>query len=273
MVVGSALASLHVVCVLQQSQWLYFRWKVNPIFGNKHAILADQALTATGGAALDVHVIADNWNSSRLDVLCGYSSQLHSLTNIPIRIDGPRILRWSCRLLALVLILQAALLASIPNSTDADQWSGALWLLMYSLMSFIKNILQYIYPKTLLEKQPASVEYLEPIHFSGRMGALLFIAMLPVSQKAERWAWLDVYMPDNNRRRTFQRESEAVFYALETEKEDSMVKIDGSTQQRLLTSNPALLETLSATKRVEFVESLKAFKKIVRAESTQTKYV
>lgn len=42
--------------------------------------------------------------------------------------------------------------------------------------------------------------FVEPIHFSGRRAALLFITLLPVSHKADRWAWWDVFMPDKERR-------------------------------------------------------------------------
>jgi hypothetical protein len=262
MPVGAALACC--ICITTITI-LVLRLKVNPIFGNRHAILSDQALTAAGGAALDVHVIADDWNSSRLDVLCGYSSQLHSLTNIPARLDSPRILRWSCRLLALVLILQAALLASLTNSADNDRWSGTLWLTMYLFMAAIDRIVQHIYPKTLLEDQPATIVHLEPIHFSGRLGALLFIAMLPVSQKAHKWAWWDVFMPDNDRRRSLQNEFEAVVDTRGvTEKQGSSVQVTYNTQGRIPTSNPALLEALSATKMVDFAESLQVFKQVVR---------
>ncbi|KAF8848027.1 hypothetical protein BDZ45DRAFT_698726 [Acephala macrosclerotiorum] len=271
MPVGAALACC--ICITT-STMLLLRWKVNPIFGNRHAILSDQSLTVNNGAALDVHVIADDWNSSRLDVLCGYSSQIHSLTNIPARLDSPRILRWSCRLLALVFILQAALLASLTNSTDNDRWSGSLWLLMYLFMATVDRIVQYMYPKTLLEDQPATVVHLEPIHFSGRLGALLFIAMLPISEKAHKWAWWDVFMPDNDRRRSLQKEFEAFVDAQQgAEKQGSRVQVTDSTQGCFPTSNPALLEALSATKNIDFSERLQAFKQISQEFKRRTRDV
>jgi hypothetical protein len=77
-------------------------------------------------------------------------------------------------------------------------------------MLLLKRALHlFIGPENLLEKQPAGVEMTGPLHFSSRRAALVFISMLPVSEKANRWAWLDVYMPDNDRRRSFQDEKES----------------------------------------------------------------
>jgi len=53
------------------------------VFSKSADLSLDVKKTVAGGAALDVHVITSSWNSSRLQVLCGYSSQLHSLTNLP----------------------------------------------------------------------------------------------------------------------------------------------------------------------------------------------
>jgi hypothetical protein len=73
-------------------------------------------------------------------------------------------------------------------------------------MSFVERLMQYVYPKILFEKNPASIQRLEPMHFSGRRAALLFIAMLPVSHRANRWGWWDAFMPENPRRRMLQKD-------------------------------------------------------------------
>lgn len=63
---------------------------------------------ATGGAALDVHVVVENFNASEIHVLIGFSAHLHSLTNIPIRIGSWRSVVWITRLVGVVLVIQAA---------------------------------------------------------------------------------------------------------------------------------------------------------------------
>jgi hypothetical protein len=49
-----------------------------------------------------------------------------------------------------------------------------------------------------------------------------------------------------------------------TEKQGSSVQVTYNTQGRIPTSNPALLEALSATKMVDFARSLQVFKQIMR---------
>jgi len=85
-----------------------------------------------------------------------------------------------------------------------------LWLTVY-LISWItrKCISLANRPENMLDQQPASIQQLEPLHFSGRRSALVFISMLPFSTNAGRWGWWDVYMPDNDRRRAYQRELES----------------------------------------------------------------
>jgi hypothetical protein len=207
MILGAAL----LVCVVF-SQILTFGLRLlnDPIFGNQAAVHSDRALTARNGAALDVHVIADSWNSPKISVVCGYSSQLHALSNIPVRTNRALALKWSCRALAVVLATQAALLAAVTNAEGDERWSSLLWLAFYFLMLVLKKGLHAITgSEHLLEKQPASVEVMEPLHFSGRRAALIFISMLPVSRRVDRWAWWDVFMPDNDRRRSFHTELES----------------------------------------------------------------
>ncbi|KAH8748289.1 hypothetical protein F5883DRAFT_583026 [Diaporthe sp. PMI_573] len=207
MILGAAL----LICV-GFSQVLIFGLRLlnDPIFGNQAAVQSDRALTARNGAALDVHVIADSWNSSKISVVCGYSSQLHALSNIPVRTTRALALKWCCRALAVVLATQAALLAAITNAEGDERWSSLLWLAFYFLMLLLKKGLHAVVGlEHLLEKQPASVQVMEPLRFSGRRAALVFISMLPVSEKVDRWAWWDVFMPDNDRRRSFHAELES----------------------------------------------------------------
>lgn len=61
-------------------------------------------LTAARGAGVDAHVVVEDWNASDIDVLVGYSSYIHALTNIPIRIRSWRAVVMISRLLSLVLV-------------------------------------------------------------------------------------------------------------------------------------------------------------------------
>lgn len=212
---GLLLGTALLGCVaLTQSLLLGMRLLGEPIWGNQAAVQADRALTARNGAALDVQVIADSWNATRLSVVCGYSSQLHALSNIPIRTNRPLALKWSCRALAVVLATQAALLAAVANSEGDQKWSNLLWLAFYLVMWLLKKAFRaWVAPENLLEKQPAEVRAMEPLYFSGRSAALVFISMLPVSHRENRWSWWDVFMPESTRRRSLhaQLESSSLF--------------------------------------------------------------
>ena len=59
-----------------------------PIYAHKDAIKKDILLIARNSAATDIHIIVSDLNSREMDVLIGYSSQLHSLTNILARVIG-----------------------------------------------------------------------------------------------------------------------------------------------------------------------------------------
>lgn len=180
-----------------------------PIFSNRHAIHKDSTVKASGGAALDVHVITSDWNSNSVDVVCGYSSQVHSLTNIPVRLRNFRAAYWLFRLLAVVLAAQAAILASLIGESSAEAVGPTIWLALY-LITWIPLHFTGAKEKMsrLLEKQPARVECVPSLTFKRRRTALLFIASLPFSPKADKWKWLDSYMPNNSRRQTWQEEFE-----------------------------------------------------------------
>lgn len=207
MIVGSILMSCLLMTVLLL---LTLRVKTNPIFAHAHARNSDVERSVKGGAALDVHVIATHWNSSRLDVLCGFSSQLGSLTNIPVRVTGRTCLRLVCPILALVLLLQAAALASMFGKNDEeltlDVWSPAIWISAYLLMLVPNSLVQKRFPESQQRNLPGFFIQAPLLGFSSRRAALGFISTLPVSERTNKWAWTDTFMPDNSRRREWQNE-------------------------------------------------------------------
>ncbi|PMD24447.1 hypothetical protein NA56DRAFT_700078 [Hyaloscypha hepaticicola] len=161
-------------------------------FGTGRKIFEDTVQTSKRGAPLDVHVVVPHDNAPTMDVLLGYSSQLHGLTNM-----GPQLIQaypvWKVlgRALALILTLQAALLMSL----------GPPWLLR-----------RLIDPATSVLGMgmmcDVEVRRVAPIVFSGRRAALVFISTLPVSPRASRWDWMDPFIPPNQRRREWEREVE-----------------------------------------------------------------
>ena len=259
--VGSGL----LACIATITIILFIiRQRMSPIFAKANDLHTDRYLTARGGAALDVHIIAENWNSLRFDVVCGYSSQLHALTNIPVRVNKPLFLKWSCRLLAILLVIQAAALASTTNAKGIERWSGMVWLSIYLLFLLMKRALHFLQgPEQLLESQPASIQLVESLRFSGRRAALVFIATLPVSHKVDRWAWWDTFMPDNERRREFQAELEtselfAGQTALITEERES-----SGLNKRSPITKMILEEVAAALKIPSFELCLKSYQEVV----------
>lgn len=247
---------------------LWIRQTTSPIFANTSAVESDRILTSRGGAALDVHVIAGGWNSSRISVICGYSSQLHALTNIPVRISHPNTLRWLCRVLALVLTTQAALLASVANAQGDERWSTLVWLSAYLLMFVLKWGFHRVFgPEELLEKQPASAETASPIYFSGRRAALVFISMLPVSYNTNRWGWWDVFIPDNSRRKGYHAKLESsAKFRMADEWMEGVPGIPTTRSTQNAADEPmdgALEEALAAYRGVEFAEHLRKYLSLV----------
>jgi hypothetical protein len=262
---GKPVGSGLLVCVAIVNIVLFFlRQRIDPIFGNANALHSDRYLTARGGAALDVHVIADNWNSSRIDVVCGYSSQLHALTNIPVRANRPSFLKWSCRLLAVVLAIQAAALASLTNATGTERWSGMVWLSTYLLMLLLKRALHFLQgPEQVFKTHLASIQLVERLQFSGRRAALVFIATLPVSHKVDRWAWWDAFMPENERRREFQAELEtSALFANPTALNEEETQ-PSETTKRSPIPEMILEEAAAALKNPNFASCLESYQKVV----------
>ncbi|KAL9043045.1 MAG: hypothetical protein Q9214_003612 [Letrouitia sp. 1 TL-2023] len=176
-----------------------------PIMANQGEISKFRSDIAKGASTLDVHVIADHWNDRHLNVVCGYTSHLHALTNIPMTVSRPTLLLWASRGLAVVLVSQAASLASLIGDKK-NAWLSLSWLAVYILMMIPPRIISAYYSQASYEHHTAVLNKVPPICFSGRRAALVFISRLPTSRQAyvEPWAWTDVFMPDNERRRIWQ---------------------------------------------------------------------
>lgn len=178
------------------------RFFTHPVITKQTEISKLRKDVARGVSTLDVHIIADDWNSKHLDVVCGYSSHLHAMTNIPMVISRPRLLLWASRALAVVLLVQAASLASLIGKKE-NSWLSLTWLAMYIVMLIPPRILSIYRSESTYESYMATLDKLQPIHFSSRRAALVFISLLPASKQAyvEEWDWMNVFMPDNERRR------------------------------------------------------------------------
>ena len=181
------------------------RFSTHPVIENQSEISKFRKDVARGLLTLDVHVIADNWNSKHLNVVCGYTSHLHALTNISIAISQPRLLLWAGRALAVILLVQAASLASLIGKKE-NAWLSLTWLAMYILMLIPPRILNTYCSESTYENHTATLAKVQPIHFSCRRAALVFISLLPASKQAyvEDWAWMNVFIPDNERRRIWK---------------------------------------------------------------------
>ena len=178
------------------------------VFGTTTELMKDSKKTAADGAALDVQIISTSWNSTHLDVLIGYSSQLHGLTNLCVAARPRWMIAMACRLLSIVLLLQAAVLTSILGSPGVEVFVPLIWLAVYTLTQIPPACIRYVYPNIDLAQQPATVFSAGTFHFTRRRSALAFIAMFPVSPKAPRWDWLNVFMPNNERRQDWQKDLE-----------------------------------------------------------------
>ena len=205
MIIGSLLM---LSMVTNTVVLLFMQYKTSPVFANSGSMRADLEKTAMQGAALDVQIISASWNSTHLDVLCGYSSQIHSLTNLPVRSTKPWVIPLGCRIIAISLLAQAALLASQIGASDINAVIPSVWLAVYLLMLVPQKVIRSMKPDMILQKQPGIVNSISKMSFSGRRAALCFIAMLPVTTRAGRWDWLDVFMPLNERRQVWQEELE-----------------------------------------------------------------
>ncbi|KAL3427456.1 hypothetical protein PVAG01_00965 [Phlyctema vagabunda] len=251
-------------CIISCVAILYWlRQQCQLVFSNKEALARDVRGGVPGGAALDIHISGGNWNASRFDIVCGYSSQLHSLTNIPIRVKDTKSLNIAGKVVTLVLVLQAATLASLFGTTSLDSWSCLIWLCAYLLMSLPPKILRDHYPDVLHSRLNAQFLAVPPIQFSGRKSALAFIAMLPVTSKDEqRWAWLDVFMPSNQRRKIFESDLETSPLISCTPLSEHETKV-GSDPKTPSLSSQCIAEATAVFQSPRFSEQLEIFKAVV----------
>jgi hypothetical protein len=199
-----------------------------PVFGKSSAMFLSSQRMVPGGATLDIHVIAANANADTINVLCGYSSQVHSITNIPVRTANFRTISWILKALIVSLTIQAAALVSLVGNNSNQGLALIIWISLHFLMHLPPLILTKAgLGSNVLDAQPGTVHNLSSMVFSGRKAALAFVAHLPVTRKADKWAWLDVFMPDNMRRRKWQKE---------IERGCSYLKVNPADDERLLNS-------------------------------------
>ena len=185
---------------------LVVQHKCEPVFANSRNLCSDKEKTAAAGAALDAHLVCSSWKSSYMDALCGYSSHLHSFTNIPVRITNTWIVLLCCRILALSLLTQAAILASLVGASDFNALIPLVWLSLYVLMLIPPALMKRKYPSLFLDAQPGVVTPAITVRFSERRAALAFIAMLPVTPNAGKWDFMDGFILRNARREKWQEE-------------------------------------------------------------------
>ena len=187
------------------------RFFTQPIIANQDEISKFRKDTVKGLSTLDIHIIATNWNAKHLDVVCGYSKHLHALTNISMAINRPGLLRGASLGLAVVLLVQAASLASLIGN-KGDAWLSLIWLAMYISMSIPPYVLNSYRSKSTCKSHMDTLIKVPPIRFSGRRTALVFISLLPIARKAHipDWAWMDGFIPDNERRRIWTSQVESL---------------------------------------------------------------
>lgn len=255
-VFGLYVGGMLLICLLINVLLLtLLQWLTSPIFSRQPEIEKDRKVGAKGGAAVDVHVIVEHWNASRMDVLVGYSSHLHSLTNVPIRIKNWRAVRWITKALAVVLVVQAATLTSQISSDDVQVVGTAIWMLAYFVMWIPPRLVTSKYPDTLLRHQPATVHRLDQIVFSNRRVALTFIATLPWTKKAALWDWLDGFIPPGARRRAWEEEMEKGLLCEDEDKDKGFVFSNAAKS--------LISEVKNARAEPKFVEAVARFEEIV----------
>ena len=231
---------------------LFLQRKTSIIFANVSDLKDDKKKTAADGAALDVHVISESWNSCHLDVLAGYSSQLHGLTNLPVWTTSSWTVSVTSRILSVVLLIQAAVLASLVGASGIDAVVPLAWLAVHTLTLIPPAVIHRKYPCAVLAPQPATVHSAGTLHFQSRRSALAFIATLPVSSKVPRWDWLDVFMPNNKRRQEWQEDLETSEFICGREPKPRVISAAARThleEAMVAYRNPRLSKYLSAYKQ------------------------
>ena len=197
--IGSLLMSCLTLLDILQA---VLRHTTSATFSRPHGI-DGTPIPISRDAPIDTHIIARSENASHLDVLVGYSIQLHALTNIPIRPTKPRLVVWALRAIDFILVIQAAALACLSSGNlPLNQNIGSvIWLLCYLLTLFSACLLNSNSPGLFLESQPGKPITVSTFSFSKRTAALIFISKLPVDQREQVGiSWMDKFIPNNNRR-------------------------------------------------------------------------
>ena len=236
-----------------------------PIIANQSDMAKCRTISEYGKSKLDVHVIADSWNDKHLNVVCGYTSHLHALTNIPVAISHPSLLLWSSRALAAVLLIQAASLASLTGQRQ-NAWVSLTWLAIYIVMLFPAWVLRTWFPETTYMAHTAEVITVPPIQFSCRRAALVFISRLPVSitQQVDPWAWANVFVPDNERRRCWTSQVEETnFLTAESTSWERMEKLSELDEAERLKTKDLVQEASAAYHHPKVLQPLLAYKTAV----------
>lgn len=182
------------------------------VFGKRKDLALDSQVRVKGGAATDVHVVAENWNATELDVLVGYSSHLHALTNIAVQVRRRKLLRIACRLLLIVLATQAAALASLSDDSRSGERvsSSLVWLSCYLVLQLPRRIFLKQKPSAMLRELPTKVQKVSPLVFTSRRTALAFIGAISMTEsRAGHWDWLGGFVPANKTRQELENLSVA----------------------------------------------------------------
>ncbi len=197
--IGSLLlACLTILDILQ----VVLRYTTSAIFSQPRNADGDPVPLAREDP-IDVHVIAKNANSSHMDVLVGYTTQLHALTNIPIQPTRPRVILWTLRAIVAILLVQAAALTCLSSGNfPMNQNIGSIiWLLCYVLMFLPSHWLNRNPAGLFLGNQPGYPITVSTFSFSKRSAAMTFISTLPVDQrKGVKFVWMNDFIPNNKRR-------------------------------------------------------------------------
>ncbi|KAL8993066.1 MAG: hypothetical protein Q9169_006621 [Polycauliona sp. 2 TL-2023] len=245
------------------------RFSTRPIIANQSEISKFRNDTAARLSTLDVHIIADHWNERNLNVVCGYTSHLHAMTNIPFQVNRPRVLLWAGRGLAVVILLQAASLASLIGD-KRNAWLSLSWLALYILMLAPPWLLNAYQPESAYEGYAVSLTKVQPIHFSCRRAALVFISRLPSSSQAhvDKWAWTNVFMPDNPRRKMWQTQVDELDLVTLEEKEKNAPGVEKQHLSKeddpeYLKSKTLLREASAAYHHPQVLHPLLVYKKSV----------
>jgi hypothetical protein len=249
---GLYISGILLLCLLLNLILLsLLQWSTGPIFSRQNDIAKDTTIGAIGGAAIDVHVVVENFNASQMHVLVGFSAHLHSLTNIPVRIRSWRTVVWVTRLVGVVLVAQAAALASQFGAYGKQVVGSGIWQIAYVVLLILSRLMASRCPDALLRHQPTTADRLGHIVFSSRRAALAFIATLPVSQKSGQWDWMSGFVPADERRKRWEAEMAQGGLG-----EDRDIGDDIS----ISASSRAILEEVrKARSRPEFVEASERF--------------